>query len=981
MSSSVLKSFVDQLFSQEEVSLRLKRQISENRAISSHVVVKEEIQFDTEAINRLLSVSPPFLYLNLEERDILISNAKFIRYSVADQPIHSSHTTNEFGIMIEGQAKASDSDNSFTEYLFPGDSFGIEGCLLGKTSYNILSASDHSVVMVCPAETLLKLAIPEKQFSLLIARSLVEKQHIFLPLQKFRSFVSEGAQRGEIDLIRLVDLYKDINSSLHPRMSSPEIDISAWKYAIRRLPEDITTTFVFYGTTRLPLILSSSEFSKPVKSSARARTIFTHISGKDIIIFRELETDLLDFLSNLCIHIIESRKLRQFLRTPDIFKMLLGNESLDALELPFGTLEGLEEIWPQDTFKRLCEIIVHHEDFNMFVYIPRMHLSADPGERWAARLWNECQVCLDIGSVSLGEAIGLGLSVDVIQGSTRTLLNTMSPYIFEIQIKIRDWFQSSGKVLKTKVFPSPSDELIAMAYHYFKEFPEEEKIKARREKEAGVHKVDETEMTGVRVVMINMSKIDPNFVDPHFVPKPRGMMHLIVNIGYTFGKQCLDIVKCLTLLFGRSINSFNIIGKAGGLVGKRTDILIASKFFDETTQAVTRANPAGLNAEKLGRMAECDVHTGPMLTVGGTVLQNAALLKYYLHLQGCVGLEMEGCYFAQGVQMGIDAGFINKDVPSRYLYYVSDLPLDPNSNLAQEEGNVSWDEGIPAMNAITRHCLQLIFESEEEIIGNSSFRKEIKTFFSQALGNIAIVTSGGTSVPLEQHTVRSIENFSTGKRGASIAEEFLEQGYTVLFLTRNTGKLPYLRHVNQTDILKSPNAIENISHLVAKFNSYKESGKLMIQEFVTVESYLAKLEEITVEAKKCQEKIIFVLSAAVSDFTTPGTISTHKIKSDVAKLNLTLVPTPKKLGLIKKYCPKALVISFKLETDPSELLKSCHKALTNYEVDYVVGNILDLRYQEFVLVSNSMIKTYYISDGELEVQLVKTLITFQQGLN
>lgn len=33
-----------------------------------------------------------------------------------------------------------------------------------------------------------------------------------------------------------------------------------------------------------------------------------------------------------------------------------------------------------------------------------------------------------------------------------------------------------------------------------------------------------------------------------------------------------------------------------------------------------------------------------------------------------------------------------------------------------------------------------------------------------------LVTSGGTSVPLEKNTVRSIENFSTGKRGAASAE-------------------------------------------------------------------------------------------------------------------------------------------------------------------------------------------------------------------
>ncbi|CAD7957474.1 unnamed protein product [Amoebophrya sp. A120] len=40
---------------------------------------------------------------------------------------------------------------------------------------------------------------------------------------------------------------------------------------------------------------------------------------------------------------------------------------------------------------------------------------------------------------------------------------------------------------------------------------------------------------------------------------------------------------------------------------------------------------------------------------------------------------------------------------------------------------------------------------------------------------VILVTSGGTSVPLEKNQVRSIENFSTGGRGARCVEEFLRQ--------------------------------------------------------------------------------------------------------------------------------------------------------------------------------------------------------------
>ncbi|CAD7936209.1 unnamed protein product [Amoebophrya sp. A25] len=63
-------------------------------------------------------------------------------------------------------------------------------------------------------------------------------------------------------------------------------------------------------------------------------------------------------------------------------------------------------------------------------------------------------------------------------------------------------------------------------------------------------------------------------------------------------------------------------------------------------------------------------------------------------------------------------------------------------------------------------------------------RRRIDAFVRQIPkgSRVVLVTSGGTSVPLEKNTVRSIENFSTGGRGARSAEAFLKQGCSVLFL-------------------------------------------------------------------------------------------------------------------------------------------------------------------------------------------------------
>ena len=58
---------------------------------------------------------------------------------------------------------------------------------------------------------------------------------------------------------------------------------------------------------------------------------------------------------------------------------------------------------------------------------------------------------------------------------------------------------------------------------------------------------------------------------------------------------------------------------------------------------------------------------------------------------------------------------------------------------------------------------------------------------------IALVTSGGTATDLEVHSVRFLDNFSTGHRGAVSVEEFLRLGYAVIHLWRIGSTSPYAR--------------------------------------------------------------------------------------------------------------------------------------------------------------------------------------------
>lgn len=663
----------------------------------------QEISYELSTIEKILTTKSPFIYLNSDERELIKSTSKFIEINGLEVEVMGKKTQDRnMMLLIEGEVFAVDPTTNYCEILKEGDSFGADACLFGKTNYSIVTATVSTKIMIISTSTFFQLLNCEKQFTMILGRNMLYKQKIFSALENFMSFTADGANIGTIDMVKLVKIYKNIKSSLHSQIKSTTLDIAAWKYAIQRLPDNLTSTFVYHLTMSLPDLLQGDDRVVEISSIARKRNTYRTLLGKDVIVLRDMESDINDLLSNLCIHYIEAKKLRRKLKFPNILGCLMASESLECLPLNQQEIDGLQEMWKSKTVENIRNIVLHHEDYRIIVTSTAANLRSGPSERWAETLWKGCQKALG-AEISISEANRKGLVVDVVQGSTRTLLNLISPYYRIHKAKILKWLERSEIKLKTTEFFKESDKLFAAAFYYLKKFPEQEEVKKQLENDYGIVNIEETEMTGVKVLIVNVQKLQSKEI------QSKSPMHLIINIGYTFGKQGFDIIKCFNLLFDNCIDSFSFIGKAGGLVGSRKDILVSTKFHDMGTKATTLVNPTGISPkffEDLG----LKVHKGPMLTVAGTILQNKKLLTYYKHIEGCVGLEMEGCYFAQAIQQGIEQSLLKETVPTRFLYYVSDLPMDPNTNLAQEEGNVSWDEGVPTMNIITEQCLKLCGE-------------------------------------------------------------------------------------------------------------------------------------------------------------------------------------------------------------------------------------------------------------------------------
>lgn len=264
---------------------------------------------------------------------------------------------------------------------------------------------------------------------------------------------------------------------------------------------------------------------------------------------------------------------------------------------------------------------------------------------------------------------------------------------------------------------------------------------------------------------------------------------------------------------------------------------------------------------------------------------------------------------------------------------------------------------------------------------------------------IVVITSGGTSVPLEQNPVRFVSNFSTGARGAKLTEAFLSHNTSgsvdsaesqrtitvVILLHAKSAKLPFRRIVDdaspaalraaiggESDLFGTPAEVSEVRGVVNAILNFErlttgKAKRLLLLPFDSVGDYFFKLRAVcqTISAFQARQDTIssvispswiLILAAAVSDYFLPmARMGVHKL-SGPEPLQLSLDAVPKALGVIRHIwcCPtsspttttQVVLVSFKLETDPTVLEQKALGNLHKYQCDAVVANLLSTYQRE-----------------------------------
>jgi CRP-like cAMP-binding protein len=582
-------------------------------------------------------------------------------------------------------------------------------------------------LLVLPGLDFLTLVDESNVFAQALAHILVRKLKVFDGYRALFAKVLELTTRGSFFLSELLPYYRALRPALHPKIDSAEIDVDALKYSVLRLPPEVTHTTFYFLSDTLPVLYSDPDekFTPISPGKARRRSLWQLMPGKVFVLIRDGLSDTVDLLTCLCLYAIEMRKLRMRIGDDKRLRQLAALVErpdaeaerwfLDDLPLSAEERAGVLRLWPQRTAERIREVLLHHEDVAFDVRRAVGEYSTRSIEGWVAHIREEAEALVDLDSE---------LEVHVISSNTHSVANCLSPYVHAASDRILAWGLEHSPDLAGPPsderpwgshWPRRADLVYATAARYFAADPTEEKERVAADRAAGRVHIAQSAFTGIEVDLIDARALPASGVDPDLRVARPSVPVLLVNVDYAFGEQADEILSALFFLFGKKVRSVNVLGKAGALVGKRGDFLIPRATLLQTNDELYRLPNHDLDRSDLHDLADGrGVHDGTLLTVAGTLLQDRKLLLLYKRVWRCIGLEMEGSWFARRVQLAIDTGLVPKDLKTRFAYYVSDAPLEPASTLVEA---LRPEEGVPPLYAITRAILRKIVGGGEAVAG------------------------------------------------------------------------------------------------------------------------------------------------------------------------------------------------------------------------------------------------------------------------
>ena len=493
-----------------------------------------------------------------------------------------------------------------------------------------------------------------------------------------RTYTTMLQSSGDIKIESLVQAHLLMGSVLHPIASSPQSDMGALLYAVRRLPVAINhSRRVVMGQSPqgFKAVLGQEILGwEAVKAPARRRRWY-HDGKNMLAVLIASKSDIDDLVPTLVAFQIEWNKLHRALQDVD----LSDEEAMHAAGATPDDWRRLREAWG-DEFDANLATIKREECFITLRLIGGSHLGY---ARNASRWW------LPIAAAM--EALGArDAPCYFVSSNAHSLVNVLTGVARRIEGEIVDWVARTNRDLdaeRRKLEAGHSraareNWLYYGARQLFDAHPERDRLRKWRAELEAANGVRHIPAVGTGVdsaaQVFMLSKLDASAIDPRVgavdAAKLRNSEACILNVDYPLGEAAYHILRQVAEQ-AAWVAGVYVLGKAATLNADVGDVMIPNAVYNEhsgNTYWLDNCFTAGDVQPNLVYGSALDNQRA--VTVRGTFLQNRDYLDFYYQGHYTV-VEMEaGPYLDACYEIG---------QPERY-------PLGESVNMAQ----VNFDLGI-----------------------------------------------------------------------------------------------------------------------------------------------------------------------------------------------------------------------------------------------------------------------------------------------
>ena len=545
-----------------------------------------------------------------------------------------------------------------------------------------------------------------------------------------RTYTTLLRSSGETLLRVLEPSHRSMTSSLHALAGSEELDLGAFLYSIRRLPDEISGARVIVMGQEVEVFsrhgIGPLDDWTPLEAAARRRRWYDDGHGTMAVLLASA-SDLDDLIPTLVAYQIEWNKLRLRLRAAD-WPPGAAPEPAECA----AVLGGNEDDWIQlseawgDQFAERLEMIAARR-LNLRI---RMLGGSSVGyARMTRRWWAPVRAALAERSLD-------DRPMYFVSSNTHSLVNLVSGTARRREDEVTAWVETEGPDdlrAELAAFRDGRTDGSWENFLYFsaRDFFEAQSalVKERRSEEervVGVSHISSRTALRVSAQVIALDSLDPRWLDPRLgdvdAERLARSPAVIVNIEYPLGLAAYNILREITEAHD-TLRGVYILGKAATLNADVGDVMISSVIHDEHSGSTYWLdNVFSVSDIAPYLMFGSGLDNQRAVTVKSTFLQNREYLDFY-YREAFTVVEMEAGPYCNAVYeiadvdrypVGEAVNFSKLPIDLGIIHYASDTPYTQARTLgARGLSYYGMDSTYASSLAILRRIFKL-----EGVIGS-----------------------------------------------------------------------------------------------------------------------------------------------------------------------------------------------------------------------------------------------------------------------